>query len=395
MSRLFAIVVLAWAAPFALAAPPPDALIQDALRAMQANRFDDARRSVDEALLRAPNFRLAHLIRGDLLAARARPLRALGDIAAKSKQALDDLRAEAIARAAAATSPPQDDQLPRALLRLSPEQRHALVVDTTRSRLYVFARDDERPRLVADYYVSSGKNGAAKQREGDQKTPVGAYIVSRRVKDTELDDFYGSGAFPLNYPNAWDRLQRRNGHGIWLHGTPRDTYSRPPRASDGCVVLANPELQELAAYVDVGKTPVVIGAVIDWLPREDWLSERDALLSQIEAWRSDWERLEFDKYAAHYAKSFGGSAAAQARWRSHKRGVFAGKTWSRVELRNISALRHPGEEVAVVSFEQHYSSNNLTNRMHKRLYWIKEAGVWKIALEGELRSPSPRKKGKT
>src|SRR3546814_8483534 len=49
----------------------------------------------------------------------------------------------------------------------------------------------------------------------------------------KLPDFYGDGAYPLNYPNEWDKHEGRKGYGIWLHGTPSTTYSRPPRASDG------------------------------------------------------------------------------------------------------------------------------------------------------------------
>ena len=30
----------------------------------------------------------------------------------------------------------------------------------------------------------------------------------------------GDGAFPLNYPNEWDRRLNKTGSGIWLHGTP-------------------------------------------------------------------------------------------------------------------------------------------------------------------------------
>ena len=82
-------------------------------------------------------------------------------------------------------------------------------------------------------------------------------IVSSKEK---LPDFYGPGAFPISYPNEWDKLHRRNGYGIWLHGTPSETYSRPPRATDGCVVLTNDDLRRLARYVDVGRTPVVISA---------------------------------------------------------------------------------------------------------------------------------------
>jgi hypothetical protein len=36
----------------------------------------------------------------------------------------------------------------------------------------------------------------------------------------------------------------------------------------------------------------------------------------------------------------------------------------------------------VVNFEQNYRSNNLSNVMRKRQYWIRESGQWKILYEG-------------
>ena len=94
------------------------------------------------------------------------------------------------------------------------------MVDSRRSRLYVFANAHGRPQLIADYYVTLGKNGIEKTREGDQKTPIGVYHVTANLPRKKLTDFYGAGAFPINYPNEWDERQGRNGHGIWLHGMP-------------------------------------------------------------------------------------------------------------------------------------------------------------------------------
>jgi hypothetical protein len=70
-----------------------------------------------------------------------------------------------------------------------------LLVDSRRSRLYVFANDGGRARYVADYYVTHGKNGIDKTREGDQKTPVGVYHVTANLPRSKLTDFYGAGAF--------------------------------------------------------------------------------------------------------------------------------------------------------------------------------------------------------
>src|SRR3989338_9263109 len=59
----------------------------------------------------------------------------------------------------------------------------------------------------------------------------------------------GVGALPLNYPNEYDKRLGRTGSGIWLHGVPSDSYARSPNSTDGCVVLANPELQTILDQV--------------------------------------------------------------------------------------------------------------------------------------------------
>ncbi|MHB8667221.1 MAG: hypothetical protein ACYC7B_06850, partial [Burkholderiales bacterium] len=121
------------------------------------NHLDLALHQV-EALLRAePNFRLAYLIKGDLLLARGRELKHFGDAPKGSNERLDDLRAEALARLHAYLDHPPRDQVPRYLLQLRADQRYAIVVDNKRSRLYLYKNVDGRPRFVADYYVTTGK----------------------------------------------------------------------------------------------------------------------------------------------------------------------------------------------------------------------------------------------
>jgi murein L,D-transpeptidase YafK len=261
--------------------------------------------------------------------------------------------------------------------------KYAVVVDTQKSRLYLYQNDNGTPRFVADYYISQGKLGAEKAREGDKKTPIGVYHVTASLPRQRLTDFYGSGAFPINYPNEWDKRQGRNGHGIWLHGTPSNTFSRPPKASDGCVVLANQDLDSLAKNLQVGLTPVIISNSIEWLSLDDWQNERSSLLKNVEEWRQDWESRNVDSYAQHYSHKFKSDGQGYREWIEHKRKVNAGKSWIKVGTGNISMFRNPGrEEYVVVTFEQDYRSSNLSGQMKKRQYWIKEGGRWKIVFEG-------------
>ena len=347
------------------------------------DHLDLALTQVDALLKAKPNFRLAYLIKGDLLLARGRELKHFGDARQGSSERVDDLRAEALVRLHAYLDPPSPNRVPRYLLELRKDQRYAIVVDNRRSRLYLYQNVGGRPRFVADYYVSTGKRDGEKMREGDEKTPIGVYHVTASLPRNKLSDIYGSGAFPISYPNEWDRRHGRNGHGIWLHGTPSDTYSRAPRASNGCVVLANADLDALSKKLQVGLTPVIISEKIEWLSLDDWNAERNALNAEIERWRSDWESRDTDRYLSHYSKKFSTGHENFAEWERHKRLVNSGKTWIKVKLSNFSMFRDPGKDALVmVTFDQDYRSNNLSNTMKKRQYWIKEGGKWRIIYEG-------------
>ena len=360
-----------------------DALLGKAFEEIENNRLDLALDHI-EALLRAkPNFRLAYLIKGDLLLARGRALKTFGNAPQGPSERLDDLRAEALARLHAYRDRPSQNQVPRYLMQMREDQRYAIVVDNKRARLYLYQNENGRPRFVADYYISTGKRSGEKTREGDEKTPVGVYHVTASLPRNKLSDFYGSGAYPISYPNEWDKRHGRNGHGIWLHGTPSDTYSRAPRASNGCVVLANADLDALSKKLQIGLTPVIISEQVEWLSLDDWNAERNALNAEIERWRGDWESRDTERYLSHYSNKFSTGRENLSDWGRHKRQVNSGKSWIKVGLSNFSLFRNPGkDELVVVTFDQDYRSNNLSNTMKKRQYWSKEGGKWRIIYEG-------------
>jgi len=366
------------------AAATPEDRLSAVFDAVEANHLDVALKRVDALIADYPNFRLAYLVRGDLLLARARPLETFGNVLKTVPQErVEDLRAEALARLRAQRQRPGDDRLPRYVLQLNPDQKHALVVDARRSRLYVYANSGGKPKLIADYYVTLGKNGIEKTREGDQKTPLGVYHVTANLPRKKLTDFYGAGAFPISYPNEWDRRQGRSGHGIWLHGVPSNVYSRAPRASDGCIVLANPDLESLGQRLQIGLTPVIIADEVEWVDAAALEAERASLAAEVEQWRADWQSRDTERYLAHYAQRFASGGQNLAAWATHKRKVNGAKSWIKVGLGRVTMLRYPHErDVVVVTFDQDYRSNGLSNVMKKRQYWTKENGRWKILYEG-------------
>ena len=383
MKRLAAFLTALLLPAAALAATPEDRLSQ-VFQSIEANRLDDAMTEVDALVHDHPNFRLAHLVRGDLLLARGRPRQSFGNVVKTvPKGKIDALRDEALARLRAKRERPADDSLPRHVLQLNSSQKHVLLVDSRRSRLYVFANEGGRPRYVADYYVTLGKNGIDKTREGDQKTPLGVYHVTANLPRSKLTDFYGAGAFPISYPNEWDKRRGRNGHGIWLHGVPSDVYSRAPRASDGCIVLSNTDLQSVAPMLQVGLTPVIIAEEIEWSDIRSVEAERETLAATLEQWRADWQSRDTERYLSHYSRRFSSGGQDFGAWAKHKRNVNAGKRWIEVGVDNVAMFRYPREgDFVVVTFEQAYRSDSLKNTMRKRQYWIQEEGAWKIVYEG-------------
>ena len=382
--RVALLAVLFCVAGAVAAAPTPEDRLSRVFESIEANRLDQALTRVDALIRDYPNFRLAHLVRGDLLLARARPLQTFGNVEKTVPfEKIEGLRDEAHARLRALRERPAEDRLPRSVLQLHPEQKHVLMVDSRRSRLYVFANANGRPKLIADYYVTLGKNGIDKAKQGDQKTPVGVYHVTANLPRKKLTDFYGAGAFPINYPNEWDRRQGRGGYGIWLHGVPREVYNRPPRASDGCIVLSNPDLEAVGQHVQVGLTPVIIADEIEWSGAAEVEKERAALAAALEQWRADWQSRDTDRYLAHYSSRFAAPGQNLAAWSAHKRQVNGAKQWIKVGLSRVAMFRYPREsDFVVVTFDQDYKSSGLSNVMRKRQYWVKEGAVWKIIYEG-------------
>ncbi len=360
---------------------PEDMLLQS-LNALIAGDTDTALKHVDDVLEQQPTFRLAHLVRGDILASIGGRMPSIITDDAGARQDVERLMAEARQRLVGTSFEP-GRRVPSALLQLADHHRHAVYIDKLKSRLYVFSNSEGDPQLVGDYYISIGKNGSRKRRKGDKRTPLGVYMVTERLPGETLPDKYGPVAFPVDYPNAWDRRHRRTGSGIWLHGVASRSYSRPPQDSDGCVALINEELQQLSPLLEPGKTPVVIGEDIEWVEYDELIARRSEAAQTLEQWRLDWESGDVEKYLSHYDQEFIGSNMTIDAWRDYKRRVSKNKTSIAVELDDISIFSYPDEEdLLVVTFKQHYESNNFNGSARKRQYWRKGADDrWRIVNE--------------
>jgi murein L,D-transpeptidase YafK len=332
-----------------------------------------------------PNFQLAQLVHGDLLASRVRPIQTLGDVpdvpAGAPANNLGDLRLESARRIAALREPSPVGLVPSQFLALSAASKHAIAVDASKSRLYLFENSSSGLKLIANYYISVGKAGTAKLIEGDQRTPLGVYYITSSIDPKNLKEFYGAGALPISYPNVLDSKRGKTGGGIWLHGTPPTQFSRAPLASDGCIVLANPDLQRIINTVAVRSTPVVIAAQLQWVTPQKNRGEAKPFEDALNAWKTAKSSGRVEQVLKFYTQDFSSNGKNLPQWTptlQTEMQKFQGRT---IELKDVSMLRwNDTAETMVVTFGE--VAKGLKFGLTKRQYWVRESGQWKIFFEG-------------
>lgn len=334
-----------------------------------------------------PTFQLAQLVYGDLLASRVRQVTTLGDVppamAKSASEALKELREESSKRVKALKERPPTGMVPAQFLQLAPTTRHAIAVDASRSRLYLFENSGNGLTLIADYYISVGKAGISKAVEGDQRTPLGVYYITSNLDPKTLKDFYGSGALPINYPNVLDTKRGKTGSGIWLHGTPPTQFARAPLATDGCIVLANPDLERIIKTVAIRATPVVIAPQLQWVPAVNAKNAAKGFESALLAWRNAKTGGNVQQVLSFYTPDFNSNGKTLQQWTPLLRGEMEKIRGRTIQLKDVSYLHWiDSNETMVTTFGEVAEGSRIG--WTKRQYWSYQNGQWKIFYEGIL-----------
>ena len=334
-----------------------------------------------------PNFQLAQLVYGDLLLAQTAPLQHMGNapdtLVSKAPERLEQLRVEANRRLLALQERPPVGAIPTQFIDLPATTKHAIAVNSSRSRLYLFENGPHGLQLVADHYASIGKLGPEKSTQGDQRTPIGVYYITSRLDANQLTDFYGVGALPLNYPNEYDRRMGRTGSGIWLHGVPSESYARSPQSTDGCVALANPELKSIMERVQPRTTPVVIARSLEWVEPQAQETPRRDLHNLLEGWRVARASGDVNRLMAFYSAQFASGTRDYNQWRQLMEREAGTQKGRQLQLKDLSILAwRDRSDVLVVTFGE-LNEGERTGAI-KRQYWGKEGGLWKIFFEGVI-----------
>lgn len=368
---------------YSASSDPAEQVSMQVLRSLERGDLRSAQNLAQDLTRQFPGFKLGHLLYADIQSIRQGNKPSEVKLTSNTEFSLSNLRDEAAARWQRELYPPPQGSMPSSIAKLSPQQNWVIVNDLSRSRMYVFKNVLGEPQLIEDHYIGMGKAGYGKKYEGDHRTPLGVYSITGYIDGNKLPGLYGAGAYPLNYPNQWDKLKQRTGHGIWIHGVPTEHYNRPPQSSEGCVTLNNTAFDRLSTFANSGHIRVINVDQLDWLSSAEWNSRQQELLGYLAQWQQDWESLDTETYLQHYAPSFTSGSKNIQQWRTHKRRVNKYKNFIKVSTEAVSIFEYAGEEnVLQVNFTQHYASDNLSGHSQKSQLWQASEQGWKIIYEG-------------
>jgi lipoprotein-anchoring transpeptidase ErfK/SrfK len=257
-----------------------------------------------------------------------------------------------------------------------------LVVDKRR-QVIIRYRFDSEWRETQRWDCSTGKAAGFKEAEGDQKTPEGLYFITRHVEQRHLSETYGSRALTLDYPNWYDRQLGRTGSNIWLHGTNKILRERD---SNGCVVLENSAIDDLARQIRIRRTPVIIVDHLKWWPRSEAAQMAAILLDITRRWQNALLGGSYAQFRQLYRPDAAPSRQWWQAWCRLRQSTGEGNAMIRSEMDNVEIYRSAG--VLLLLFDHYLSTAQQRVPAGRRMLIIRSVNE-QVALVGDIYQDSP------
>lgn len=258
-------------------------------------------------------------------------------------------------------------------------KKYVIVTQKESKELALYKKEENNFSLVQKNSVIVGEVKGDKYVEGDKKTPEGVYELID--KKTRLDEFYGPFALVTSYPNTFDKVLDKNGHGIWIHGMPlneeRELFTR------GCIALDNPQLEELEEKIDLEKSILLTTKGEFKKASKDEIA---LVLSSIFKWTDAWKRSDIEEYLNYYSpdfKKYDGSDINK--FSKYKTRIFNKKEKKKIRWSNINVSPYPNslnKNMFRVTMDQEYKSPSFTFVGKKELYLELVDKQVKILTEG-------------
>jgi len=245
--------------------------------------------------------------------------------------------------------------------------------------LYTISGDKQQIELQKTYFISSGQNAGNKEKWRDLKTPEGMYFTLNFIPQRQLHKKFGSGAFVLDYPNEMDKLRKKTGSGIWIHGSDKDIE---PMDTEGCIRFENKEIDYFHDELNLTHAPVIISEVIDWTTISNLRSEITNINKFLDDWKTAWQNLNLTSYLSYYDSDEFITQKQRMnykKWADYKQSVFANANHPVITFSSFEY--HYADNLLLITCTQDYKSGSYTDFGKKQIILKRVNNTWKIIQE--------------
>lgn len=257
---------------------------------------------------------------------------------------------------------------------------YIFVASKANANLELYKLENDRLKLVNKSSAMFGKNLGDKQTEGDLATPIGVYDLTKKLQN--LDQYYGPLAFATSYPNLYDKLNKKTGYGIWIHGFPLNG-NRDEKNTKGCIAIENNTLLSYDKIIDHKRSILITSPKIIKEASKDSLS---SILQALFIWRDAWINNDLNVYLSFYDDSFIRFDGMKIKeFRDFKKRVFAKEETKTIEFKEVNIAPYPNtanKDMYRVTFLEDYKADSgYKFRGVKELYMLIDNNKVKIIVE--------------
>lgn len=252
--------------------------------------------------------------------------------------------------------------------------QEVVLVDKAKRRMYVAKISGNNMEVIKEFPVLTGRIDGNKKKQGDEKTPEGVYFVVSYTSGKDLVKkygnyalIYGAGSFPINYPNIIDKIYKKTGGGIWLHGTHDEEHKFYTR---GCVALNNVHFNEMAVSVKVG-TPVIISENLIY-PKstQEYEDIKQDRLKLLDNFTKSWSQNNKEVYSNFIHDDFRThSGVKHKKYVNNKLNLMDIYPKKVIENSNVKVFMHSGK-YTVFDINQYYCAANMSTYSNKKYYFL-------------------------
>ena len=234
--------------------------------------------------------------------------------------------------------------------------KYIFMASKENNNLLLIELDSNKISQIGNSSAIFGANKGDKIKEGDLATPIGVYDLTKKLQN--LDQYYGPLAFVTSYPNLYDKLNRKTGYGIWIHGLPLNG-DRSEQNTKGCIAIENNILLQYEKIINYKDSILITSSKpIEETPKEIFAN----ILQSLFIWRDAWINNDLNLYLSFYDETFTRFDGMKINeFKDFKKRVFNKDERKSIEFKNINIVPYPNtqnKKIFRITFLEDYRSDS-------------------------------------